>query len=558
MTITFPSPEFDEAVTAVCHGQFSEDLAHSLNQLLRSNAAALDEYILRLELHSRLSSDPDLFAVSHVPLGDFNMPTGNPVLSSESLLSEVPTSRVWFRRLVWGNVAAMLVLFAALGWWWYSSDPVVETQGTTRKAVAMLDKVVDARWSTKEVRLQGGAPMVPGEYHLESGMVQVLFYNGARVVIEGPSQFDLIHSGEMSIRNGRLIAEVAPQAIGFRVLTPQTEVIDLGTAFGMEVTQESTEVHVIEGSVELAPLSGDGGRVMEEGMAIEVEALQQPHHIIFDVWKFASLFELQPRSLAAEASLYQQWRHYGEVLNKDPSLLFRLDFEDGARNNWKLRNACHKRTSIADGTVIGCQWTSGRWPGKRALEFQSVNDRVRLGVPGEYESLTLSMWLRVQGLDRRINSLFMSDGFAPGTIHWSIRNDGVLGLTLIGQGFRNYEIAATPPVVTLNQLGMWVHLAVVVDGPGQQIVQYFNGSIVGTHHHQIHPPYSIGQAELGNWNAEGFDGNDPFHIRNFSGAMDEFCLFGRALNHAEVRELFQQGNPQPESLIQSQEARTSG
>jgi hypothetical protein len=244
------------------------------------------------------------------------------------------------------------------------------------------------------------------------------------------------------------------------------------------------------------------------------------------------------------------------LLNKDPSLLLRLDFEDNAKNNWRLRNACHSRTSIADGTIIGCQWTSGRWPGKRALEFQSVNDRVRLGVPGEFESLTLSMWVRVQGLDRRINSLFMSDGFAPGTIHWSIRNDGVLGATLISPGDRNYEIAATPPVMTLDQLGMWVHLAVVVDGPGQQIVQYVNGTMVGTHHHQIHPPYSIGHAELGNWNAEGFDGNDPFLIRNFSGAMDEFCLFGRALDQAEVWELFRQGDPHPGSIIQSQIVKT--
>ena len=62
MKIAFPSPEFDEAVAAVCHGSASEEQLRALNELLRSDAAARDEYILRLELHSRLASEPDLFA----------------------------------------------------------------------------------------------------------------------------------------------------------------------------------------------------------------------------------------------------------------------------------------------------------------------------------------------------------------------------------------------------------------------------------------------------------------------------------------------------------------
>ena len=36
----------------------------ALNELLRGNPAARDEYLLRVELHSRLASDPDLFSAS--------------------------------------------------------------------------------------------------------------------------------------------------------------------------------------------------------------------------------------------------------------------------------------------------------------------------------------------------------------------------------------------------------------------------------------------------------------------------------------------------------------
>ena len=117
----------------------------------------------------------------------------------------------------------------------------------------------------------------------------------------------------------------------------------------------------------------------------------------------------------------------------------------------------------------------GRWREKQALEFQSVNDRVRLAVPGEFEALTLSAWVCVKGLDRQFNSLFMCDGFEPGTIHWLIRNDGVLGLTVFGPGAGNFQILASPPVLTLDKFGMWLHLAVVLDGKARQVVHYVNG-----------------------------------------------------------------------------------
>ena len=34
----------------------------------------------------------------------------------------------------------------------------------------------------------------------------------------------------------------------------------------------------------------------------------------------------------------------------------------------------------------------------------------------------------------------------------------------------------------------------------------------------------------------------------FSGAMDEFCLFNRALSSGEIRALYAQGRPQGESV----------
>jgi len=60
--------------------------------------------------------------------------------------------------------------------------------------------------------------------------------------------------------------------------------------------------------------------------------------------------------------------------------------------------------------------------------------------------------------------------------------------------------------------------------------------------------FRIGAAELGNWNATGSPDQDPSRIRNFSGAMDEFCLCSRALNAGEIRALHSAGKPQPDPV----------
>ena len=177
-----------------------------------------------------------------------------------------------------------------------------------------------------------------------------------------------------------------------------------------------------------------------------------------------------------------------------------------------------------------------------------MSDRVRLTVPGVFESMTLAAWVRVQGLDRPINSLFMSDGFEPGTVHWSIRRDGVLGLTVIGERRGDYQIIASPPVLELDQFGRWTHLAVVLDGEAKRVAHYVDGEPVGEAALRLSPPFQIGAAELGNWNPSGFPGKNPFLIRNFSGAMDEFALFDRALSPDEIRKLHSEGRPQATTL----------
>ena len=107
-------------------------------------------------------------------------------------------------------------------------------------------------------------------------------------------------------------------------------------------------------------------------------------------------------------------------------------------------------------------------------------------------------------------------------------------------------IVASPPVLTLDNFGTWTHLAVVIDGKTRKIMHYVNGLPVASQTLRLGPPFRIGSAELGNWNAESGPNPAPCLIRNLSGSLDEFELFSRALTDAEVHDLYTEGKPQLE------------
>jgi enterochelin esterase-like enzyme len=128
MKIEFPSREFDDAVAAVCHGLASEEEARALNELLRLHMGARDEYILRVELHTRLASQLDLF----VPGTVHEFP------SVAAGTSPAPHRRAG-RKVIWAAaLAACIAVVAAIGWKMQRTLPST-TRDTPPARVASLD-----------------------------------------------------------------------------------------------------------------------------------------------------------------------------------------------------------------------------------------------------------------------------------------------------------------------------------------------------------------------------------------------------------------------------------
>src|SRR5262249_30672211 len=156
-------------------------------------------------------------------------------------------------------------------------------------AVAMLNRTVNAQWNVPGDAPRLNAPLEPGWLKLESGLAEVVFYSGARLVIEGPVELQLISASHASCRRGRITAEVPPAARGFRIDTPQGTVTDLGTSFGLDVKDRRTELHVFKGSVKLQAATEAADHDLHEGSGAVIESSRAPRLIAADRSVFASL-----------------------------------------------------------------------------------------------------------------------------------------------------------------------------------------------------------------------------------------------------------------------------
>lgn len=121
----------------------------------------------------------------------------------------------------------------------------------TPKSSAEVAKVIEsyqAQWKSETPIL-----LHAKEYQLESGLAKIEFKNGAKIILEGPSEIRLESANGVHLSYGRLVAYVSSQALGFTVKTDQAEYIDLGTKFAIQANKDgSSECHVFEGKVQLA------------------------------------------------------------------------------------------------------------------------------------------------------------------------------------------------------------------------------------------------------------------------------------------------------------------
>lgn len=231
----------------------------------------------------------------------------------------------------------------------------------------------------------------------------------------------------------------------------------------------------------------------------------------------------------------------GELVNdrlRLPELSLRLHyrFEAASAAERVLTNSVADAPAESHGSIVGCAWGEGRWPGKRALEFRGEGDRVRLTGPESFAQVTFLAWVRVDALPHAMHALVSADTQRVGALRWELTRAGQLRLRIgrdLGRSRLDWEAVNSEPFVTPDRHGQWLLLATTFDG--QTMRHYGNGRPIGAGASFTPPALHLGPAELGN--------SPSRDVRQLVGSMDEFAVLSRALSAEELRKLYEQGQP---------------
>jgi hypothetical protein len=109
---------------------------------------------------------------------------------------------------------------------------------------------------------------------IQSGSAELTFDAGAQIMVFGPAEFEITSPTSIRCSRGRVTTLVDERGRGFTIETPRAKVVDLGTQFGLSISDDGeTEVVVFQGTVDVMAGSAQTGeaRRMEQGEAILVK-----------------------------------------------------------------------------------------------------------------------------------------------------------------------------------------------------------------------------------------------------------------------------------------------
>ncbi|MEM7785600.1 MAG: FecR family protein [Planctomycetota bacterium] len=221
-------------------------------------------------------------------------------------------------------LAAAITACLLITFFWYQKPDSVETAiAEPFSSVAMIQKTTSSLRGSSSGLLKEGDRLAAESIKIESGFVRLLFDDGVEVSLQGPAEYELIAPGKTKLVSGLLTATVPPGAEGFCVDTPTAQVVDLGTAFGIEQKTDGTsKVSVFDGEVEVIGQNENGKRLLTEGQAIELGTDGKVVEAEFSTQQFEKLWPLAS-GIAGSTGAFEfapQWPRMLKRVESDTSI----------------------------------------------------------------------------------------------------------------------------------------------------------------------------------------------------------------------------------------------
>lgn len=441
--------------------------------------------------------------------------------------------------------------------------------------VAKIGKSVAAQWDENEKPFASDA-VGRGWLQLESGTVRLDFFSGVRMVVRGPARVDVRSSWEVFLETGSVSCDVGQHGKGFRVNTAGMDVVDLGTSFGMRVGPTGDpEIHVFSGKVAVVDDAGNATREIVEKQAMQVvDGKLKP--MPYEANGFTLVADLTRQSNAENEAKFAAWREATSQISKDRATIVHYTMEDQKRDDLVVINNAVSATPPTDGVLIGCRLVEGRWPDKKAIQFDGNGDRILLAVREQQASLTAIMWIRVQQREQELMGLLMSEEPSRRSVvnasifgaasekeeaefhnakikltRWGLWNSGALHLEqfrfqledlFVPRADRAWDQYDTGPIADLQSAGDWNQVAVTYDSESQVVTHFLNGQPVERWDTPYNDSLRLGHLAIGNLSVDQLEVEQGVN-REFIGAIDEVVISSRAFTLEEIRSHYVAGKP---------------
>ena len=433
---------------------------------------------------------------------------------------------------------------------------------TTLVGHGILRQAIDVAWPTNQRRLCEGSLLKPGNFYFDSGVVIIDFFSGATLVVEGPAHLDIESDWAVTVLEGKLEATVPPAAKGFVIKAADTEIIDLGTQFALEISANKARVAVLDGEVMLR-----GDRFANSHLLTGEQANISTHPAMPFEENFLSsiprLAEIADRKKTTSKKRHREYQQFIDRLATNPQLIGLFAPQRSISNRLLPNIATAARSS--DAQIIGpVEIVPGRFASETVgLGFRRPGSRARMKLDGTFSAYTFSCWAKIDSLAHRYNALFLADGYENGEPHWQIRHDGRLMFSVMVDEDRElvyptgpetppiqdagfHHVYFSQPIWNKSLAGTWLHLVAVYDPASRKVIQYVDGKEVARETiaddffiSDLH----IGAAEIGNW-GQPFRATPDFAVRNLDGVIDEMLIASEPLSQKEIVDLYQQGKPE--------------